>query len=133
MTPDEHEHERDRSSPTPATLGDGALAQSSERYASMFTHHPHATYSVDERGYFTDANDRALEMTGLTLDEMRQAHFAEHCARRWTSARMRLASIAKASAPASPSSMQRLTVVSNSRRSRSLSRKRPCRIFENAD
>ena len=77
MTPDEHEHERDRSSPTPATLGDGALAQSSERYASMFTHHPHATYSVDERGYFTDANDRALEMTGLTLDEMRQAHFAE--------------------------------------------------------
>jgi PAS domain S-box-containing protein len=66
-----------RSPSTPATLGEGALAQGTERYVSMFTHHPHAAYSVDDRGYFTDANDRALEMTGLTLDEMRKAHFAE--------------------------------------------------------
>lgn len=72
MDPDE----RERSSTTATSMGDGAVAHSSERYASMFHHHPHATYSVDEHGYFTDANDRALEMTGLSLEEMRQAHFA---------------------------------------------------------
>src|SRR5947209_17580075 len=33
------------------------------------------------------------------------------------------------SPPTSPSAMQRFTVVSNSRRNRSLSRKRPCRFF----
>lgn len=68
---------RDRSPSNDATLGAQALAQSGERYASMFTHHPHATYSVDQDGYFTDANERSLEMTGLTLDEMRKAHFAQ--------------------------------------------------------
>ncbi|NPC42581.1 HAMP domain-containing sensor histidine kinase [Nocardioides sp. zg-1230] len=68
---------RDRSPSNDATLGAQALAQGGERYASMFTHHPHATYSVDPDGYFTDANERTLEMTGLTLDELRQAHFAQ--------------------------------------------------------
>lgn len=69
--------EPDRSLSTPATLGEGALSQGAERYTSLFTHHPHAAYSVDDRGYFTDANAQALAMTGLTLEEMRQAHFAE--------------------------------------------------------
>lgn len=69
--------ERDGSSSEHATLGERALAQSSERYASMFIHHPQATWSLDAAGYFTDANERTLEMTGLTLDELRQAHFAE--------------------------------------------------------
>ena len=69
--------EPDRSPSTPATPGEGALAHSAERYTSMFTHHPHAAYSVDDRGFFTDANDKALEMTGLTLEEMRTAHFAQ--------------------------------------------------------
>lgn len=58
-------------------LGAGALAQGVERYASMFTHHPHAAYSVDPEGYYTDANERALEMTGLTLEEMRRTNFAQ--------------------------------------------------------
>lgn len=71
------DHDRDRSPSTDATLGARAMSQSDERYASLFTHHPHATYSVDEQGYFTDANDHALEMTGLTLEEMRKAHFAQ--------------------------------------------------------
>jgi PAS domain S-box-containing protein len=69
--------ETGRSLSKSATLGEGALAQGTERYASLFTHHPHAAYSVDDRGYFTDANDQALAMTGLTLEEMRTAHFAE--------------------------------------------------------
>jgi PAS domain S-box-containing protein len=55
---------------------DGTAGESGERYASFFTHHPHATYSVDTRGYYTDANPLALEMTGLSLEEMRQVHFA---------------------------------------------------------
>ena len=55
---------------------DGTVSDNGERYASFFTHHPHATYSVDSRGYYTDANPLALEMTGLTLEEMRQVHFA---------------------------------------------------------
>ena len=58
-------------------LDRAALAESSERYSSMFTHHPHAAYSVDCNGYFTDANARALEMTGLSLQQMRETHFAQ--------------------------------------------------------
>ncbi len=54
-----------------------ALAESSERYASMFTHHPHAAYSVDRTGRYTDANPRALAMTGLTLEQMRETHFSQ--------------------------------------------------------
>jgi PAS domain S-box-containing protein len=53
------------------------LVESRERYASLFTYHPHAAYSLDRRGYFTDANPRALEMTGLSLEEMKQTHFSE--------------------------------------------------------
>lgn len=56
---------------------DETLAESRQRYASMFTYHPHATYSLDPSGHYTDANARALEMTGLTLAELRQAHFAQ--------------------------------------------------------
>lgn len=55
---------------------DETLAESRQRYASLFTYHPHAAYSLDPKGYYTDANPRALEMTGLTLDELRAAHFA---------------------------------------------------------
>lgn len=55
----------------------GALAEATARYASLFTHHPQSAWSVDERGHFTDANQRTLEMTGLTLDELRRAHFAD--------------------------------------------------------
>jgi PAS domain S-box-containing protein len=51
--------------------------RATERYESIFTHHPHAAYSVDRRGYYTEANDRALEMTGLSLEQMRRTHFTE--------------------------------------------------------
>ena len=53
-----------------------SLAESKQRYASMFELHPHATYSLDRRGHYTDANRRALEMTGLGLEELRRTHFA---------------------------------------------------------
>ncbi len=48
-----------------------------DRYASLFTHHPHAAYSVDRRGYYTDANQLALDMTGLSLEQMQRTHFAQ--------------------------------------------------------
>ena len=51
----------------------------------------------------------------------------------FASAWIRLASTAKRSPPASPSAMQRRTVASNTWRSRSLSRKRPCRFFEKVE
>jgi PAS domain S-box-containing protein len=56
---------------------EGALAEATARYASLFTHHPQSAWSLDERGHFTDANQRTLEMTGLTLAELREAHFAD--------------------------------------------------------
>ncbi len=65
----------DLSASTP--LGHSARVQSTERYASMFTYHPHAAYSVDPQGYFTDANAHALQMTGLTLEQIREAHFGQ--------------------------------------------------------
>ena len=49
------------------------------------------------------------------------------------SASIKLASTAKPSLPTNPSSMHRCAVVSNTRRKRSLSRKRPWRFFENVD
>lgn len=67
----------DPSAPPTSWVGEESLAQNSASYASMFTHHPHAAYSVDRHGYYTDANGRALEMTGLSLQELRQTHFSE--------------------------------------------------------
>jgi PAS domain S-box-containing protein len=58
-------------------LGAGTLAQSSERYASMFVHHPLAAYSIDALGFFTDANPLPIAMTGLSLEEMRGTHFSQ--------------------------------------------------------
>ena len=52
---------------------------------------------------------------------------------RFASALIKLASTAKASPPTSPSRMQRRRTVSNTRRSRSLSRNRPCRFFEKVE
>ncbi len=67
------------SDPAPASrgLGERALEQSTERYSSLFTHHPHAAYSVDALGFFTDANALAVEMTGLDLQQLRETHFSE--------------------------------------------------------
>lgn len=63
--------------PAGAQPCEAALAEGGERYASLFHHHPHATYSLDRRGNFTDANDRALSMGGLSLEQIRETHFAQ--------------------------------------------------------
>lgn len=48
-----------------------------ERYTSLFTHHPHASYSVDRLGYYTDANPVSLALTGLSLEEFKRTHFSD--------------------------------------------------------
>lgn len=57
--------------------GGGALAEATARYASLFTHHPQSAWSLDAHGRFIDANERTLEMTGLSLAELREAHFSQ--------------------------------------------------------
>lgn len=52
------------------------LLDEDARYASFFHQHPHATYALDRDGYYTDANQAALEMTGLTLAQLRRTHFS---------------------------------------------------------
>lgn len=59
------------------SLGESALAQGSARYASMVAHHPHAVFSVDRDGFYTEANAHACAMTGLSLEQMRRTHFAD--------------------------------------------------------
>ncbi|MBS2939155.1 PAS domain S-box protein [Nocardioides sp. J2M5] len=48
-----------------------------ELYASMVAHHPHAVFSVDREGRYTEANAHARAMTGMSLDEMRRTHFLQ--------------------------------------------------------
>ena len=66
-----------------------ALAESIERYRSLFAYSPHAAFSLDLAGNFTDANAVAEQVSGYTLAEFRQMSFAElirprTCRRPWT-------------------------------------------------
>ncbi len=54
-----------------------ALAESIERYRSLFAYSPHAAFSVDLDGSFTDANAVAQNVSGYTLSEFRQMSFAD--------------------------------------------------------
>ncbi len=54
---------------------DWALAESIERYRSLFDYSPHAAFSLDVDGRFTDANAVAQELSGYTLAEFRERDF----------------------------------------------------------
>jgi PAS domain S-box-containing protein len=54
-----------------------ALAESHERYRSLFAYSPHAAFSVDPEGRFTDANEVAQQVSGYTLGELQTISFAE--------------------------------------------------------
>ena len=54
-----------------------ALAESSERYRSLFAYNPHAAFSLDLQGRFTDANGVAERLSGYTQSELRNMCFAE--------------------------------------------------------
>lgn len=53
------------------------LAETSERYRSLFEYHPSAVFSLDLEGRFTAANEAAERVSGYTQDQLRGMLFAE--------------------------------------------------------
>ena len=54
-----------------------ALAESSERYRSLFAYNPHAAFSLNLQGQFTDANTVAEQLSGYTKSELRSMSFVD--------------------------------------------------------
>ncbi len=54
-----------------------ALAESIERYRSLFTYSPHAAFSLDLDGSFTDANSVAERISGYSVAEFRTMNFID--------------------------------------------------------
>lgn len=53
------------------------LAESKERYRSLFAYSPHAAFSLDLDGTFLDANTVAQELSGYTLAEFTAVNFTQ--------------------------------------------------------
>lgn len=53
------------------------LAETTERYRSLFAYNPHATFSLDLEGRFTDANEVTVDLSGYSLDELLQMDFTQ--------------------------------------------------------
>jgi PAS domain S-box-containing protein len=53
-----------------------ALAESTERYRSLFEYSPHAAFSLDPDGTFTAANEVAQRLSGYTLTELQEVEFS---------------------------------------------------------
>jgi len=54
-----------------------ALAESTERYRSLFAYNPHAAFSLDVHGMFIDANAVAQDLSGYSLAELRTMVFTD--------------------------------------------------------
>lgn len=52
-----------------------SLAESEQRYRSLFTHHPDAVFSLDREGRFVTANASCVTITGYTHSEILDQHF----------------------------------------------------------
>lgn len=52
-----------------------SLAESEQRYRSLFTHHPDAVFSLDSEGRFVAANASCALITGYTNSEILEQHF----------------------------------------------------------
>lgn len=52
-----------------------SLEESEQRYRSLFTHHPDAVFSLDERGRFVTANTTCASISGYPIDEIIGRHF----------------------------------------------------------
>ena len=61
----------------PMSETERALAESIERYHSLFAYSPHAAFSLDLEGRFTDANAVAQEVSGYSLEEFLSMSFAD--------------------------------------------------------
>lgn len=53
-----------------------SLADSEQRYRSLFAHHPDAIFAVDPEGRFIEANATCGRVTGIPREEVLQRHFA---------------------------------------------------------
>ncbi len=53
------------------------LARATERYRSLFDNNPHAAFSVDLEGRFTDANTVTQALSGYDLEELRRLSFTD--------------------------------------------------------
>ena len=51
--------------------------EAEQHYRSLLIHHPDATYSLDLQGRFTEANDPALELAGLSREELLGRNFID--------------------------------------------------------
>jgi PAS domain S-box-containing protein len=74
------------------TATERALAESNERYRSLFAYNPHAAFSLAPDGAFTDANEVAQRLSGYVLAELKEIDFshlisAEHVERTFTAFR----------------------------------------------
>ncbi|MFB9869303.1 putative bifunctional diguanylate cyclase/phosphodiesterase [Vreelandella sulfidaeris] len=58
------------------TAAQHLLAESKQRYRSLFTHHPDAVFSLDQEGRFVSANERCAVITGYSNSEILDQHFA---------------------------------------------------------
>lgn len=54
-----------------------ALAESNERYRSLFAYHPHAAFSLDLEGRFTNANGVTQDVSGYSLAEFSDMDFTQ--------------------------------------------------------
>ncbi|WP_110180664.1 PAS domain-containing sensor histidine kinase [Nocardioides solisilvae] len=54
-----------------------SLVEGAERYRSLFTHNPHAVFSLDLEGHFTDVNPAAEQLSGRDAAELMGMHFFE--------------------------------------------------------
>ena len=62
-------------SSAPRSETERELAESKERYRSLFAYSPHAAFSLDPDGTFVDANAIAQELSGYTLSELTAVDF----------------------------------------------------------
>ncbi len=53
------------------------LAETTERYRSLFAYNPHATFSLDLEGRFTDANEVTVDLSGYALGELLTMDFTQ--------------------------------------------------------
>lgn len=57
------------------TVAQLSLADSEQRYRSLFIHHPDAVFSLDTQGRFVTANASCTTITGYTNSEILEQHF----------------------------------------------------------
>ena len=62
---------------TDAVLADQKLAESEQRYRSLFDNNPDPVYSFDLNGHLISANRALSELNGFAIDEMLGMHFRD--------------------------------------------------------